>query len=110
MKNRIMGFAFLFLAAITSFLIADEFSLDQLKHVADGLNIEGGTIYHKYLRREQIWSNLCIVLDRPFEDGIEWQELTNSNSFPLKEAAILDYNESQVNFTYATVMHYYITH
>lgn len=110
MKNTIIKMAFLYFAAIAHLLIADEFPLNQLKQVADGLNIEGGTVYHKYLRQGQLWSNLCIVLDRPFEDGIEWQELTNLNNFPLKEAAILDYNEAQVNFTYATFMHYYITH
>lgn len=110
MKNRIVGIALFFLTIMTISLAGDEYPMDQLKQVADGLNIEGGTIYHKYLRGEQIWSNLCIVLDRPFEDGIEWQELTNSNSFPLKEAAIPDYNEAQVNFAYASIMHYYITH
>lgn len=110
MKSRIIGFALFFLAVINHFLIAAEFPLNQLKKIADGLNIEGGTIYQRYLRQGQIWANLCIVLDRPFEDGVEWQELKNSNNFPLKEAVVLDYNESQVNFTYATVMHYYITH
>lgn len=109
MKNRVVAIVLFFLTVITSGLTAKDFPLGQLKHFADGLNIEGGTIYDKYLRQEQIWSNLCIVLDRPFEDGIEWQELTNSNTFPLKEATILDYNETQVNFIYATVMHYYIT-
>ena len=89
MKNRIVGLAFFFLVVMIHFLVADEFPLDQLKQVADGLNIEGGTIYHKYLRQEQIWSNLCVVLDRTFEDGVEWQELTNSNVFPLKEKVIV---------------------
>lgn len=109
MKYRTLVCVLFLLNVISRGLIADdEFHLMDLKHFADGLNIEGGTIQNKYLRQEQIWSNLCIVLDRPFEDGIEWQELTNSNTFPLKEAAILDYNEPQVNFTYATLMHYYI--
>lgn len=110
MRSKIIGFTLYVLAVITHGLTADDFPMNQLKQVADGLNIEGGTIDHKYLRQDQIWSNLCIVLDRPFEDGVEWQEITSSNTFPLKEAAILDYNEAQVNFTYATVMHYYITH
>lgn len=110
MKNKMIGKVLFTLAMSFHILMADEFPLNQLKEIADGLNIEGGTIYQKYLRREQIWSNLCIVLDRPFETGIEWQELTNTNPFPLKETAILDYNEAQVNFAYATVMHYYITH
>jgi hypothetical protein len=109
MKNKVVRIVFFLLTVIARGLTAEDFPLSQLKLFADGLNIEGGTIYDKYLRQEQIWSNLCIVLDRPFEDGIEWQELTNTNTFPLKEAAILDYNEPQVNFTYATVMHYYIT-
>ena len=98
------------LIAIGQFLTAAEFSMNQLKLVADGLNIEGGTIPKHYLRRNQIWANLCLILDRPFEDNVEWQQLTNSNVFPLKEASILNYNEAQVNFAYATVMHYYITH
>jgi hypothetical protein len=110
MKKTILGFAFNLLCMVMATISAEEYPMDQLKYVADGLNIEGGTIYHKYLKSDQIWANLCVVLDRPFEDGIEWQELTDSNSFPLKEAAILDYNESQVNYAYATIMHYYITH
>ena len=110
MKNRMMRFVLFFIALMNSFVLADKIPLNQLKHIADGLNIEGGTIYQEYLRKEQIWANLCVILDRPFEDGVEWLELTHSNTFPLKEAAILDYNEAQVNLTYATVMHYYITH
>lgn len=99
MKNRIVKFAFLLLV-MASCLAAEELPMNQLKQIADGLNIEGGTIYHQHFRKNQIWSNLCVVLDRPFEDGVEWLKLTNSNSFPLKEAAIIDYNEPQVNFTY----------
>jgi hypothetical protein len=72
--------------------------------------IEGGRIPRQYLQKGQIWANLCIVLDRPFEDGMEWQQLTDSNPFSLKEASITSYNESQVNYAYAMIMHYYITH
>lgn len=110
MKSSIVRFTLFFLIVVINSLTASQLPLAQLKDFADALNIEGGTIHQKYLQSEQIWSNLCVVLDRPFEDGVEWQELTNSNTFPLKEAAILDYNEAQVNFTYATIMHYYITH
>lgn len=110
MKSKVIGFVFYFLLEFFHLITAGEFPLNELKRFADGLNIEGGTIYHKYLCREQIWANLCIVLDRPFENGIEWQELTNANNFPLKEATILDYNEAQVNYAYATIMYYYITH
>jgi len=112
MNNRIVWFrlAFCTFAMITPLLRGDDFPMNRLNQVADGLNIEGGTIYQKYLGEEQIWSNLCIIEDRPFQDGVEWQELTNSNNFPLKEASILDYNEAQVNFAYAMIMHYYVTH
>jgi hypothetical protein len=109
MNNRIAGFLLCFFA-LAAYLAADELPLNHLKFVADGLNIEGGTISHKYLQPGQVWSNVCVILDRPFEDGVEWQELTNANIYPLKEASIHDYNEAQVNFGYATIMHYYITH
>lgn len=109
MINRIIRFIFVVTAAIVITLNAEELPISQLKHVADGLNIEGGTIAHQYLKRGQVWSNLCVVLDRPFEDGIEWQELTNRNSYPLKETSILEYNEAQVNYAYAIIMHHYIT-
>lgn len=100
---------FLFLS-ISHSLEATDFPMNDLKFFADGLNIEGGTIPQKYLRKDQVWANLCVILDRPFEDGMEWQELTNLNTFPLKETTLLDYNEAQVNFAYATIMHYYMTH
>jgi NADP-dependent 3-hydroxy acid dehydrogenase YdfG len=110
MNKQMKRLCLLLWLAITHVLIADEWPLDQLKLVADGLNIEGGTIPQKYLQQGQIWANLCVILDRPFETGLEWQQLTNLNSFPLKEASILDYNEAQVNFVHAILMHYYITH
>lgn len=96
--------------AFTHVLMGYELPMDQLKCFADGLNIEGGTIPRQYLQEEQIWVNLCVVLDRPFEDGLEWQELTHLNPYPLKEASLLEYNEAQVNYSYAAIMHYYITH
>lgn len=87
-----------------------EYPLNQLKNFADGLNDEGGTIYQKYLHEGQIYANICVVLDRPFEDGMEWLELNASNIYPLKEASILEYNETQVNLAYVSILHYYITH
>lgn len=110
MKNWIARFVIFLFLSINHSLEANDFPLNYLKFFADGLNIEGGVIPQKYLRKEQIWANLCVILDRPFEDGVEWQELTNLNTFPLKEATILDYNEAQVNFAYATIMHYYMTY
>ena len=76
-----------------------EYPLEDLKNVADGLNIEGGSVCN-YLGEGQLWANLCVVLDRPFADGMEWQEITALNSFPLKETSILSYNEAQVNLAY----------
>src|SRR5690349_10394666 len=95
---------------IVFFLEAKKCSIEDLRFVADGLNIEGGSISRKYLREGQIWANLCVILDRPFVDGVEWEQLTNSNIFPLKEASILSYNEAQVNLTYALILQYYLTH
>lgn len=98
----------LFFAFIS--LSAERLPMDQLKQFADALNIEGGIIHQKYLRNDQIWANLCPILDRPFVNGVEWQELKDSNHFPLKEASIPEYNEAQANYAYALCMHYYITH
>ena len=86
-----------------------EYPLEDLKNVADGLNIEGGSVCN-YLGEGQLWANLCVVLDRPFADGMEWQEITALNSFPLKETSILSYNEAQVNLAYGLVLKYYLTH
>jgi hypothetical protein len=87
----------------------DDYPLNQIHLVADALNPEGGTIAQKYLQPHQVWANLCVVLDRPFQDGIEWDELTRNNQFPLKEASLLNYNEAQVNLAYAAILNYYIT-
>lgn len=81
--------------------------LADLKNVADGLNIEGGSVCD-YLKEGKIWANLCVILDRPFADGIEWQTITDTNPFPLKEASLSDYNETQVNLAYALFLKYYI--
>lgn len=81
---------------------------EKLKNFAEGLNIEGG-IPAKSLNKDQIWANLCIVLDRPLEDGIDLFEITDNNTFPLKESVIESYNEAQVNLSYLLVLRYYIT-
>ncbi len=99
--------AFLFM---TTCLLAQIHPLKELWRVVDGLNIEGARIAQEYLREDQIWANLCVVLDRPFMDGVEWQKITDSNPFPLKEASISSYNEAQVNLAYATILQYYLTH
>lgn len=98
-----------FLIALIGFIEAkEEFPLDQLMYFADGLNIEGGTIAKDYLKGNQIWANLCVTLDRPFHDGIDWNQITQSNYYPLKESSILAYNEAKVNLAYALILSYYL--
>lgn len=84
--------------------------LSQINEFADGLNIEGGTVAHEFLHENQIWANICTVLDRPYQDGIEWIDITNKNKYPLKETSIPSFNEAQVNYAHAVIMHYYLTH
>lgn len=109
MPNFKKNFLIVYLLITTQMLTAMEIPIHELKALADGLNIEGGSIPRQYLCDKQIWANLCVVLDRPFEDHVEWKELKSSSLFPLKETTIQDYNETQVNYTYATLMNYYIT-
>lgn len=93
-------------------LSLNEYSLKDLHHFADGLNDEGGTL-EQYLKDHQVWTNLCAVLDRPYEDGIEFDDLTkrkNEMGYQMKEQAIPYFNERQANLAYAMVMHYYISH
>lgn len=106
---RILCIVILFLAFTQHIAAQKSYPIQELHCVAHALNIEGGTIAHKYLRSDQIWANLCVVLDRPFEDGAEWDEITQSNCFPLKESSIASYNEAHVNLAYALILHYYVT-
>lgn len=85
------------------------FHLDQMHLFSDGLNIEGAIIPQKYLRQNQIWANLCTVLDRPFLDGVEYDAIAKNNCFSLKEASLLEYNENEVNLAYVITLYHYIT-
>ncbi|MBI5346068.1 MAG: hypothetical protein HZB76_02875 [Chlamydiae bacterium] len=100
---------FVFLFSILSAETTVEYQLKDLKLIADGLNIEGADTFIKYLRPGQIWANLCVILDRPFAEGVEWQEITDKNSYPLKETSIKSYNEPKVNLAYVLMLHYYLT-
>lgn len=99
----------IFFMLTCGFVYGSDHSLNDLKFFADGLNVEGG-IPAQNLTKKQIWADLSLVLDRPFEDGVDLNEITETNSYPLKESSISSYNEAQANLTYLTVMHYYITH
>ena len=79
-----------------------------MKCLVDGLNIEGARIPRHYLRQDQVWANLCVVLDRPFIDGAEWIEITKNNTFVLKESSLLSFNEAKVNLAYALILCHYI--
>jgi len=87
--------------------------LTQLCRYADGLNIEGATIAKDFLRPEQIYANLCFVIDTPLStDGHELCALTldrEKAGYPLKESIEPKYNEPRATLVYALVMHYYIT-
>lgn len=83
--------------------------LNDVWHYGDALNIEGGFIPKRHLHNGQIWANLCFVLDRPFFDGVELKEITQKNSYPLKEANILAFNEHKAALATALVLKYYIT-
>lgn len=95
----------------SSFDATDQIRLPthEVKYLADGLNIEGGIPYNS-LKEGQLWANLCVVLDRPFEDGLDLAEITENNSYPLKESSIPTYNEAMVHYAFLTTVHYYITH
>lgn len=105
MKKIFLFFIFFLISSLT---FAQTLPLNEIYKFADGMNIEGGRMMKNFAKDNQIWLNLCVVLDRPFIDGVEWKELTEKNTYPMKEASILDYNEARVSYCYLTIMHYYI--
>lgn len=84
------------------------YPLHLLHNHGDALNIEGGLIPLYKLKPHQIWVNLGIVLDKPFEDGIDYNEWKKKNKYKLKETSFPNYNESLADYTYATLLKYYI--
>lgn len=95
----------------TSFVSTEVISepVSEIWQYGDALNIEGGLIPQRHLRKDQIWANLCFILDRPFYDGVELKDITRKNSYPLKEANIMDYNERRAALATAITLKYYIT-
>lgn len=78
---------------------------------AVGMNDEGGRIAECIHKTKQIWTNLSVALDRPFIDGVnfdELREIKSHNQYGIKEEAIESFNERQVNLAYTAVMSYYI--
>lgn len=92
-------------------LAPKSFPLEALEAFADGLYCEGGA-FERILRGNQIWTNLCAVLDTPFaKKGIEYAELERikqKEGYEIKEEALCDLNEHKVNLAYALVIHHYI--
>lgn len=85
--------------------------LKDLYKIAAGMNDEGGRI-QEFLHSGQIWGNLSVTLDRPFVDGKDFDHLRKEKlrmGYAIKEEAIDDLNEHQVNLAYGLIMLHYIT-
>lgn len=83
----------------------------ELHRFATGMNDEGGRIKDCIDKTRQVWTNLSVVLDRPFCDGIDFdglRQIKKSCGYGIKEEAIDDFNEKQVNLAYACIMNHYI--
>jgi len=85
-----------------------EYPLESLGTFANALNIEGGRVPRNKLRSDQIWANLCVVLDQPLCTGKDLDLITEENSFLLKECSILNFDETRVNLAYANILRYYL--
>jgi hypothetical protein len=92
------------------FGVSVSYPLSELSRFTDALNIEGGRIPRHALGKSQLWLNLCFVLDRPFIDEMELHEITEGNSYQLKEASIESFNESQMHYLTLCVLDYYFRH
>lgn len=108
MKKIVLSFLFNFSLFQ---ILADDcqyfFPINEVHKFADVLNIEGGLIAQK-LNENQKWFNVATVLDLPFIDGVELEQLTTNNKFYLKESSIADYNELQTYFMHASLIKYCI--
>lgn len=75
------------------------------------MNDEGGRI-RECVSAGQLWTNLSVVLDRPYVDWIDYAEIKQKKieqGYTFKEAAIGEFNERQVGLAYLMLMRYYIT-
>ena len=100
---------FIYLLLLFPFLIHSEsIELASLSKFADALNIEGGRIPTHSLKENQLWANICFILDRPLNGSSELSDLSRNNPYPLKEACIHEYNEVQINYCIMSVLDYYI--
>ncbi len=78
-----------------------------------GMNDEGGRMCEYVDLGRQRWTNLSVVLDRPYVDGIDYddiKQIKQKKKYAFKESAIPDFNEPQVGLAYLMIMKYYIQH
>lgn len=90
--------------------IGTTIDVSDVGNYSDGLNIEGARIPSLALKASQLWANVAFVLDRPFIDAEDWEELTQKSTFPLKESSMPYFNERQMALVQVTVMKYYFKH
>jgi len=81
-----------------------------LHKIAGGLNIEGGYPAKDLKKKNALWANLVIVLDRPLIDNIIFDDILTNNKYPLLENALDDLNEHQFLASYIMIIAYYINH
>lgn len=89
--------------------------VSDLKSLASGLNIEGGSPYQLLIKQNQykkvLWINLVLVLDRPLIDHVLFEELDKKmkdNEYPLLENTVDTINEHQMFATYIMIIGYYM--
>ena len=87
--------------------IEESFPIKNLYKKGDVFNIEAGKPALA-LTPGKIWVNLAMVLDRPLIEGVTLDTITETNTYPLKEMSILDYNETKVNLAILLITNYYI--
>jgi hypothetical protein len=92
-----------------SYSCQPNYPLDSLRTFGDGMNVEGGSVAHKYLNERQIWANVCPIMDHPFVNGVEFRHIKEKNIYSLKESSVEGYNEPQVNYAFVEIVHYYLT-
>ena len=89
-------------------LFGIEIKLSDLPKYGEALNIEGGVIPRFRLTEKQLWANLCFVLDRPLHDQKDLDEITDANSYPLKESSISEFNEPETLLATALTLKFYV--
>ena len=76
------------------------------------MNDEGGHL-DGCVSEHQRWTNLSVVLDRPYIDWMDYKEIKTKKlkkGYNFKEAAIQAFNERQVGLAHFSILQYYILH